>query len=70
MSLLDDMMLSKDQLAKLKEHEQKLLEMSPVFDRMDDCGIPCQDLRQYQQDGLQTISKLRQNFTNRKRPGG
>lgn len=70
MGLLDDLMLTPDQLKKLKENEQRLLELSPVFDRMDDCGIPCQDLRQYQADGLETIQKLRKNFTNKKRPGG
>lgn len=70
MSLTDDFMLSKDDQAKLKENERKLLEMSPVLDRMEMCGIPCDDLRRYQQDGLETIKNLRQHFTNRKRPGG
>jgi hypothetical protein len=56
-------MLSKERLTKLLEAERELANMLLEFDKAEECGIDCQQLRANTAVARQRIESLRKHYT-------
>ena len=54
--------LPADQVAELRRSERTLMDILPEFDKMEQCGIECQELRAARDEAAERIGKLLQYF--------
>jgi len=58
----NDYKLPKDQIVQLRNAERTLNDVLPEFDKMEQCGIECGELRIARDEAANRIAKLLQHF--------
>lgn len=54
--------LSQERYAELIEAERQLALLHSEFDKAEECGIDCQQLRATQAEAIQRIQSMRKNY--------
>jgi uncharacterized protein involved in exopolysaccharide biosynthesis len=61
--MASEVMLSAERIAQLSEAERLLALVDIEYDKAEECGIPCQQLREIRQNYGRQIQALKANYT-------
>lgn len=66
---MPEIRLERETYANMLQAERNMQSYSPLFDKLEECGLDCQLFRQMQQETLARSAAIKKHFAPRTLPG-